>query len=124
MRWLALILTLGITGNALAFSAGGHRIIAQIAWHQLDENRRAELVELIKHHPRLQQDFISKMPDSVGNGTQEMKDHWLFLQASVWPDLARGAIPIGGRTNAAPGITSTFPRISMPAISLSSTCLA
>ena len=90
MRLLALILIIGVTGDALAFRAGGHRIIAEIAWQQLDENRRAELAQLLKHHPRLQQDFIDKMPDSVGNGTQEMKDHWLFLQASVWSDLARG----------------------------------
>ena len=71
MRLLALVLTLGVTGNALAFSSGGHRIIAEIAWQQLDENSRAELVELIKNHPRLQQDFISKMPDSVSNGTRK-----------------------------------------------------
>ncbi len=67
MRILALILTLGVAGNAHAFSAGGHRIIAEIAWQQLDENKRAELVGLIKHHPRLQQDFIDKMGSSVGS---------------------------------------------------------
>ena len=86
-RILLLLLLWPATG--LAFSSGGHRVISEIAWQQLDGATRAHYVDLLKHHSRFE-DLTKIMPDSVRNGTDEMKDHWIFLEASVWPDTVRG----------------------------------
>ena len=76
--------------NVLAWSAGGHRVVAFIAWLQLDAQTRQKAVEMIKKHERFNQDFVNRMPVSVAASSQSVQDQWFFLQASVWPDIARG----------------------------------
>ncbi len=73
-----------------AYNADGHRIIALVAYEQLDEKTRTALFELLKHHPRFQADFLNEMPDAIKAGTPELQQRWLLSQAGVWPDIARG----------------------------------
>lgn len=75
---------------ALAWNALGHRVVAEIAWQQLTPERRQEIVDTLKHHPRFAEDFLAKMPRDVASGDQEAQDRWIFWQAAVWPDVARG----------------------------------
>jgi hypothetical protein len=72
-----------------AWSKGGHKIVNFVAWLQLDPDTRMEAIELIKQHERFEEDFVDRMPTSVANGTQELTDQWIFLQAAAWPDVAR-----------------------------------
>lgn len=74
---------------AQAWNYAGHRIIAAIAWDQLTPERRRELVQLLKQHPRFEQDFQSRMPQIIKDATPEIQARWLFMRAATWPDIAR-----------------------------------
>lgn len=74
--------------NAQAWSAGGHRVIAYIAYRRLSEGTKARLLELLKKHPRLEQEF--KRPRDV---SKEDYAAWRVTQAAVWPDLIRRKRP-------------------------------
>lgn len=78
------------TSPALAWNALGHRVVAEIAWQQLTPDQRAEIVDVMHRHPRFAEDFIQRMPRDVAAGDQAMQDRWIFWQAAVWPDVARG----------------------------------
>jgi hypothetical protein len=70
-------------------------LTALVAYDRLPEARRAELLAILRAHPRYQADFESAMPDGLD---QEDQDRWVFAQASIWPDLVRkrngdGSIP-------------------------------
>jgi hypothetical protein len=88
-NWLtvvvALVVVILVPGNAYSWSAGGHRIVAFIAYKQLPEATRTKLVKILKAHPQFDSRF--QRPDSV---REEDYDAWLFTQAAVWPDLIRG----------------------------------
>jgi hypothetical protein len=79
-----------LTAPAFAWNALGHRVIAEIAWQQLDAPTRQNIVDTLKRHPRFGEDFILKMPRDVAAGDQATQDRWIFWQAAVWPDIARG----------------------------------
>jgi hypothetical protein len=72
-----------------AFSEGGHKLIASIAFRRMSADQRQKIIAIIEHHPRYDQDFTSKMPDSIKQGAIEAQHEWLFQQAAIWPDLAR-----------------------------------
>lgn len=92
MRWAtaAIVFVTFLAAEAQAWSDAGHKIIASIAFRQLNADQRAAIVELLAHHPRHAQDFRSAMPADVAAGPAELCDEWLFQQAAIWPDLARG----------------------------------
>ena len=89
-RFPILVLVVLFSSQLHAFSGGGHRVVAEIAWRKLPVEKREELVALLKHHPRFEQDFEKWMPESIKTGPQELKDHWAFLEAACWPDYPRG----------------------------------
>jgi hypothetical protein len=72
--------------QALAWNPAGHMAIASIAYDRLPAERRDALVAALRKHPRFQQDFAAAMPAGLDSRGQ---DRWLFMRASVWPDLAR-----------------------------------
>ncbi|MBI1914414.1 MAG: S1/P1 nuclease [Planctomycetes bacterium] len=84
-----MILSL-LQSQALAWSAGGHKIVASIAFRQLTAEEQAKVVALLKEHPRFAQDFKAKMPEEIASGSEPEKNEWIFQQAAIWPDLARG----------------------------------
>lgn len=75
---------------ALAFNDTGHRIVALVAYRQLDRETRESVVEVLKRHDRFEEDFLNKMPDDVKEASQAVQNTWIFLQAATWPDIARG----------------------------------
>ena len=75
---------------AFAWNAHGHRVIASIAFLRLDPDRRLEIANRIRKHPRWEQDFAAKMPDVIKNGGEQIQAEWIFQQAAVWPDMPRG----------------------------------
>ena len=72
-------------GNA--FWEQGHHVIAVMAYEQLEPNEQAELIRILKHHPRFEQDFT--IPESIKDD-QEAIHRWWIGQAGYWPDLIRG----------------------------------
>jgi hypothetical protein len=75
---------------ALAWNDAGHRIIAMVAYRQLEEDTRTAVLELLRKHERFDEDFTNRMPKAISSADQEQKDRWIFAQAAIWPDLARG----------------------------------
>src|SRR5688572_33509793 len=84
---LALSLVL-LPQAALARNGAGHRLVALVAWEQLDEPTRAAIVELLKEHERFGADFKGSMPDDVRAADADTKNRWIFLQAAAWPNIA------------------------------------
>lgn len=74
---------------AHAWNFAGHRIIASIAYDQLEPETQLAMVALLKQHPRFQQDFQSQMPDIIKTASPEIQNRWIFMHAATWPDIAR-----------------------------------
>ncbi|MCM8594676.1 S1/P1 nuclease [Accumulibacter sp.] len=79
VAWLAVLLA--AAQPALAWNAAGHRIVALIAWIQLDETTRASLSALLREHPDFEHWLAS------GNDPDE--DRRAFVEASTWADDIR-----------------------------------
>lgn len=62
--------------------------IASFAYDALPEQSRAQLVALLRRHPRFERDFLPNLPASVSSPAEQAR--WIFVWAAVWPDLARG----------------------------------
>jgi hypothetical protein len=75
------------SAQARAWNSAGHMAIASVAYDRLPAERRAGLVALLRHHPRFGEDFASTMPAGLDS---QQQSRWLFMRASIWPDLARG----------------------------------
>jgi hypothetical protein len=79
MQYIAVIAILFLTASpAHAWNALGHKVIADIAWQQLDEPTRAEIVRTLRRHPHLDDDFAEQ--GDIGS------DRWVFQHAATWPD--------------------------------------
>lgn len=76
--------------DVFAFNASGHKIIAEIAWQKLGADERSAIVAVLRKHPRFSQDFEDEMPANIANQESAVQDHWIFCQAAIWPDIARG----------------------------------
>jgi hypothetical protein len=84
-RWIALI-ALGlfsVAGQAQAWNAHGHMLIAAVAWQELTPRVRMRVGQLLKLNPDYQA-WTAGVPDPE-------KAHIAFLQASTWPDVIRSA---------------------------------
>jgi|SRR5579872_7504521 len=90
MRRLALAATLifVIASQAMAWSAAGHKFVASIAFARLTPAEREKVIEVLREHPRFQQDFIEKLPSEASD--ESSKNEWHFQEAAIWPDVARG----------------------------------
>lgn len=83
MKTITTLLCVMILCNpVLAWSECGHHIIAVMAFDQLPAERKAELLRILKEHPRFAEDF--KVPAKVKNS-----EHWLIGRAGYWPDVVR-----------------------------------
>jgi S1/P1 Nuclease len=90
MRYaLATLAGLCLAAPVFAWNGLGHKVVAEIAWQQLDEPTRQRIIDTLRRHPRFAEDFQKKMPADVGTADQSVQDHWVFQQAAEWPDIAR-----------------------------------
>ena len=76
-----------ISNTTFGWSAGGHRVIARIAWALLDPPERQAIADIIRANPRFSRDF--DMPANILPRNSETEVEWLFTQAAVWPDIIR-----------------------------------
>lgn len=70
---------------AFAWSEGGHHLIAAIAFSLRTDQERAELLDVLKNHPRFAEDFVP--PKKLANGEERTRS--LVGCAGYWPDVAR-----------------------------------
>ena len=84
-----LLLVFGGPSAAQAWNNLGHKVVAEIAWRQLDPPTRQQIVDVLRRHPRFDTDFAAKMEDPAQSGDKETQDHWIFQQAATWPDEIR-----------------------------------
>src|SRR5690242_15257823 len=77
---LAVVL---VTRDASAWNQLGHKLVAEIAWRQLEPKQRQSIVDTIRRHPSFDRDFVAKMDDDVAKGDKTLQDHWVFLQAAA-----------------------------------------
>ncbi|MDE2103403.1 MAG: S1/P1 nuclease [Patescibacteria group bacterium] len=83
----AAILGLLLSGcvTSYAWSSPGHMVIAAIAYRDLSVTERANVDELLRHHPDYQ-----KWTNSIRGGAPDLGlGAYIFMRASVWPDEIR-----------------------------------
>lgn len=85
--FIAILLS---TTQAFAWNATGHRLVALIAYEQLDETNRTNITSILKKHKRFNSDFMDRMPQKIKDDSEQVQEMWIFLQAAIWPDIARG----------------------------------
>ena len=78
---LAAILCAGISPAAWAWNAAGHRLVAAIAWNEMQPKAREEAARLLRRHP----DY----PRWLKRAGAEDADRRVFIEASTWPDEIR-----------------------------------
>ena len=74
---------------AHGWSAGGHKVIANIAYDRLDADIRKRVIKVLRAHEDFDARFSKQMPEAIHKGDVDDQDRWIFMQASVWPDLIR-----------------------------------
>ena len=78
-----------LPGRAAAWSAAGHRIVANIAYDRLDPETRSNIVNILRKHEDFTARFAARMPEDIRDGRPEDQERWIFLEASIWPDMIR-----------------------------------
>lgn len=79
-----------LPGRLFAWDATGHRLTAYVAWAFMSEQTQHSALTMLRSHPRFQTDFLDLMPADVRASDRFHQDRWLFGQAAIWPDTARG----------------------------------
>lgn len=83
LRCGALLPLLLLPLPVLAWNAAGHRLVACIAWDDLDQRSRAQLASLLREHPDYRR--WQKRAEEQGAAA----DRASFIEASTWPDEIR-----------------------------------
>jgi hypothetical protein len=71
--------------SAGAWNEAGHHIVAAMAYEELPDAVKSKAAALLKEHP----DFKKWKKDFPGNVPGLDLDKYVFLRASVWPDVIR-----------------------------------
>jgi hypothetical protein len=79
-----------LTSSAVAWDANGHRLTAYVAWEFMSAASKEKALTILRSHPRFDTDFVPAMPDNIRTADIGQQDRWLFGQAAIWPDIARG----------------------------------
>lgn len=87
LRAFAVLLLL--QSQVLAWNALGHKVVAEIAWQELDAQTRQQIADVLRRNPRFDIDFAKQMPSDITAASKEEQDHWIFQQAGTWPDIIR-----------------------------------
>ncbi len=90
IRLLLALLLISHAPPAQAWSGGGHKTLALIAYERLTPAARSKIATLLEKHPRFHDDFAAEMPANVQSGPKDERERWIFCQAAIWPDKPRG----------------------------------
>ena len=93
MRLLLLIILITsplLPGITFAWDSVGHRLSAAVVVSFLSDEKRDALTEILRAHPRFEEDFLNQIPDFVDQNNEMQLQTWVLGQAAYWPDIARG----------------------------------
>ncbi|HBJ36537.1 MAG TPA: hypothetical protein DDZ51_17645 [Planctomycetaceae bacterium] len=71
--------------TALGWSAGGHHIIASLAFQMLEDTDKQLIIEILRQHPQFDTEFV---PPTEADSPAELR-LWIAGRAGYWPDVAR-----------------------------------
>jgi len=74
-------------GQATGWSAGGHRVVADLAYDLLEPAERTHVVAILRKHKDFDKHFKKPMATQLPGANAADEERWIFLQASIWPDL-------------------------------------
>jgi hypothetical protein len=83
---IGLLIVIGVQPPLLAWNATGHLLTALIAYDDLDPATRQRCVEILRRHPRFEEDFLAHLRE---HQSPAALDRWIFAHAATWPDIAR-----------------------------------
>jgi hypothetical protein len=87
---LFVAITLLLASPARSWDRLGHERAAALVFDQLGATQQQDWIDILRHHPRFESDFLAEMPNDVANRDQHAQHRWLFARAGYWPDIARG----------------------------------
>jgi hypothetical protein len=85
-RIVAFLILFLAAQSCFGWSEGGQHLIASMAFDLLKPEHQAEVIEILKSHPRFSEDFAK--PEKLTDAPKEI-NRWLIGRAGYWPDLAR-----------------------------------
>lgn len=78
------LVTLLVQSTTLfAWNYAGHMTIALMAYRKLPESTRQQIAAVLKEHPEYKTVLLQEKTADV------KEEEWVFLRASIWPDLVR-----------------------------------
>lgn len=84
--WVLACVMLLLPLPSYAWNAAGHRLIAAIAWEQLDGTSRAEAARLLRAHPEYSR-WLKRAGETVRALNEP--DRAAFIESSTWADDVR-----------------------------------
>jgi hypothetical protein len=81
---LFILLSILLPNNVFAWGSAGHEVIAAEAWRQLSPEYKAEVIDVLKHHPDYQKWTTAYHP----NASVDLYAY-VFIRSSTWPDEIR-----------------------------------
>lgn len=75
-KLLACFLLLAGATPAPAWNEKGHMVSARLAWRQLTETQRAQVVGILKKHPHYEEYLAAKRQEGFTEG------EWVFMRAA------------------------------------------
>jgi hypothetical protein len=82
---LVLIFAMLLPSSANAWNATGHQLVARIAWEQMTDNARRNVLAILTGAPH-DACLLDLMPNT---GSPEERARTFFVRASTWPDIVR-----------------------------------
>jgi len=80
---IALVFLVVIATPAFAWNDKGHMVVARLAWRQLTDKQRDQVIAILKKHPHYEEFLAAKKPDGFS------EDEWVFMRAATWADWVR-----------------------------------
>jgi hypothetical protein len=71
------------SGQAFAWNARGHMVVARLAWRQLTDDQRAKVVAVLRKHPHYDEYLAADRPAGF------TEEEWAFMRAATWSDWVR-----------------------------------
>lgn len=78
----ALLLALSLPHSAIAWNATGHKLVARIAWEQMNATARRKVIAILKGAPA-----DACLLDLQTTGPDSQRE--FFVRVSTWPDIVR-----------------------------------
>ncbi len=89
MQGLIFVTTVFFSPILLGWNDAGHMLASTFAFEQLSPQLRLKYINILKQHPRFQQDFVALKPAVFRERNLDADDTWIFAFAATWPDLSR-----------------------------------